>query len=324
MRILYVFILLIGAILLWNEEAKAQIPASGHDFPTLKGLHWDMTIQEARDYFSGKRKLKYTTSSIVSYTDTLMNTEAVIYLKFIEKNSLLVLHSIEAPLSADNDILQLIENYFINRYGNNYERQIIHKGIDGEKKVWNLNGERIELEILTYNEKIVNLCLTYTSPKIKHTGPKFLTPIQGFDFPTLRNLQWGMTMQAAQKSICGKTRIIDSTSSELFYEDTLLNTKTKITLKFDDCNSLSMLYAIQAEITSPTQELFHVIEKLMTERYGSAYKMYRDSKSKFFFTIYLEAKTWSLNNECIKLVTIAHGDEVKTLKILYEYVDSKQ
>ena len=140
----------------------------------------------------------------------------------------------------------------------------------------------------------------------------------------MANLQWGMTLQAARKSIIGKRNIIDSTSSELSYDDTLLNTKTRITLKFGDCNSHVILYAIQAEIMSPDRELFQSIEKLMIDRYGSTYETYKDSKSKFFFTIYLEAKSWSRNNECIRLVTMAHGDDVKTLKVLYEYDDSKR
>ena len=167
MRILAVFILIIGIVLLWNERAIAQIPGTGSDFPTLKGLHWGMTIQEVRDFFRGKRKLKNTTSSILSYNDTLMNAEADIYLKFTEKNSLLILNSIESPVDGDNDLFHSLEKYFINRYGDNYESKKVHKGIDGEKKVWYLNGESVEIEILTYNEKIISFNLTYTSPKTK-------------------------------------------------------------------------------------------------------------------------------------------------------------
>ena len=324
MRILKVVILTIGIICLRRDNATAQIPEQGSDIPSLTGFHWGMTMQEVRDYLHGKRKLKNTTSSILSYKDTLLNVEAEVYLKFAEKNTLLILNSIEVPLDSDNESLQEIGKYFIKRYGNNYQSWKVHKGLDGERKAWQLKSERVELEALMNKEKIVCLYISYIAPKVKRNSIKAPIPVKGCDFPTLRDLQWGMTIQAAKKSITGKKEISDITSSEFSYEDTLLDTKAKMNLKFDDCDSLVLLYAIHAEIMVPNKELLQSMEKIMIDRYGNNYTTYKDSKSKFFFTMYLEAKTWRFTHESIRLATMSHGDEVKNIKVLYEFDDSKQ
>lgn len=254
-----------------------------------------------------------------------MNNEIDIYLKFIKKDSLLVLYSISAPVDKSDEVLHSIEKYFVDRYGNNYYRKKDYAlSPDGEKKIWRLHNESVGLQTLVYKEKILGAEITYDSPKIKRNGPIKKLSIKGIDFPTLAGLQWGMSMQTAFTSINRKYTIKDSTYSEFYYIDTLSAKKAKITMKFDDSDSLWVLYAINAEIIGPTKQVLQSLTNTMIDHYGNTYETKKESQSKIFYTINFEALTWHLENENIGLRIMSHGDEVKSITILYTYNDTKR
>lgn len=56
MHVHKIFVLIMGMVIIGKTTAIAQIPANGSDFPTLVGLHWGMTMKEARDCI-GERKI---------------------------------------------------------------------------------------------------------------------------------------------------------------------------------------------------------------------------------------------------------------------------
>jgi len=328
MQVLRVLILVALLVFVEMYKTKAQIPAKGADFPTLAGLHWGMTMQVAGDYLRGKVEVKNVDSSILFFNDKLFDIELDVKLKFVEKDSLLILNSIVAYLKEpDEDVLQSIETKFINRYGNTYECKKdpgTDDEIDDEKKLWRLNNENVELTVATHQKDILGLSITYKSTKLKRNLPIDLIPLKGSDFPTLAVLQWGMTMQVARNSISGKREILKTTSSTIIYEDTLLNTKARILLKFDDSNSLLILNAIEVKLVDPNRELLRSLEKRMIASYGGRYESKKESIAKFFFTFDFEAKSWQLGNENIALESLSHGDDVKGLKLMYKYNDAKR
>jgi hypothetical protein len=314
-----------GILIAGEAIAVAQIPSMGADFPTLLGLHWGMTMQEVRDCISGKKGIKNLTPTILTYQDKLLNNTMDVYLKFMKQDSLLVLYSISAPVDESNEVLHAIEKYFVDRYGNNYYRKKDYVlSPDGEKKIWRFRNEIVGFQTLVDKEKILGAEITYDSPKIKFNGAIKKISIKGNDFPTLAGLQWGMSMQTAFTSIRRKYTIKDSTYSEFCYVDTLSAKKAKITMKFDESDSLWVLYAINAEIIGPSKQVLQSLTNTMIDRYGNTYETKKESKLKFLYTINFEALTWHLENESIGLRIMSQGDEVKSITVLYAYNNTKR
>lgn len=159
--------------LLGNERVIGQIPGKGADFPTMASLRWGMTMKEARDSIGVKREIKKTTSTTLSYEDTLLNAKAIITLKFIEKDSDLILNFIDAPLTEPNrELTQLVEKYLSNRYGLKYESKKEKKSkffitIEMEIKRWRFENEYVGLVICYRGEEILGLNLTYHLSELK-------------------------------------------------------------------------------------------------------------------------------------------------------------
>jgi hypothetical protein len=329
MRIFRVICIVIVIVFLCIEGAVAQIPLKGSDFPALAGLHWGMPMQEVYEFLSSKGKVDKLTPTVLSYEDALLDVKMEVNFVFIENNSLLKLSSIEARLNdPDENTLKKIEKYFINRYGDkyNYKKDEGWKdNIDTEIKLWHINNENIEFKVLTYKQKrIVGLRIKYKSINSKGHKPIIPMSVKGSDFPSLAGLQWGMTMQSTCQYLKLKREIIHSSSSKLYYEDSVLNTKVGITLKYDYSDSLLILYTIEAEIIEPNRRLLQTVTNNMINHYGNKYDTKKESKSKFLYTINFEAKTWQLENESIGLMTMSHGDDVKSINLMYRYVDSKR
>jgi hypothetical protein len=159
--------------LLGNEKAIAQIPGKGADFSTLASLRWGMTMKDALDSIGAKREIKKTTSTTLSYEDTLLNTKAIITLKFVEKDSDLILDFIDAPFTEPNrELAQLVEKYLSNRYGLKYESKKEKKSkffitIEMEFKRWRFNNEEVGLVICNRGEEILGINLTYHLSELK-------------------------------------------------------------------------------------------------------------------------------------------------------------
>jgi hypothetical protein len=320
-RIVYLVVILVASF-----NVKAQIPAKGADFATLTDLHWGMTIQAAGDYLRGKVEVKVVGSSIC-YKESIVDNEMDIKLLFFKKDSLLLLYSIVAYLKEpDEDVLQIIENKFINRYGDKYE----HKNdpgedekIENEKKLWRLKNENVELKVATHQRNRLGLSITYKSTVLNRNLLPTLIPLKGSDFPFLANLHWKMTMQAASNSISCKRGSINAASSTLIFEDIILNSKAKVLLKFDDTDSLLMLHSIEVKVMDPNKELLLAIEKRMIASYGSKYENKKESISKFIFTFEFDSKEWQFDYETIILESLSHGDDVNGMKLIYKYNDSR-
>ena len=170
-NILLSLILILG--LLVDENVLAQIPGKGADFPTLASLRWRMTMKDARDSIGAKREITKTTPTTISYEDTLLNTKAIITLKFIEKDSELKLDFIDAPFTEPNrELAKLVEKYLFNRYGLNYESKKEKKSkffitLEMELMRWRIKNEDVGLVICCRGEEILGLNLTYHLSEFK-------------------------------------------------------------------------------------------------------------------------------------------------------------
>ncbi len=167
MQIIKLLILVIVMGLLENERALAQIPAKGADFPSMANLRWGMSMKEARDSIGVKREIKKTTSSALSYEDTILNTKAIITLKFIEKSSDLILNFIDVAFAQPNiELLHLVERYLNNRYGIKYETKKEKKSklfftIEAEFRRWQLGNEYVGLVFFYRGKEFLGINLTY-------------------------------------------------------------------------------------------------------------------------------------------------------------------
>jgi hypothetical protein len=147
-------------------------------------------------------------------------------------------------------------------------------------------------------------------------------PAKGSDFPTLSNLRWGITMKDARDSIGAKRELNKTTSTTLSYEDTLLNAKGTISLKFTEDST--KLNNINFVISKPTKELSQSIEKYLVNRYGDKYVSKKEQKTKIFITVEIEMKLWRLNGEGVGMGVFSRGDEIMGLNIFYGPSSSKR
>jgi hypothetical protein len=170
-KILLTIIIIIG--LLVNEKTIAQIPTKGANFPTMTCLRWGMTMKEARDSIVAKREIQKTTSTALSYEDTLLSSKALITLKFIEKDSKMILDFIDVPFIEPNrELIKSVEKYLVSHYGDQYEIKKEKKSkffitIEMEFKLWRLENEVVGLMVCYKGEDLLGLNLTYENSKPK-------------------------------------------------------------------------------------------------------------------------------------------------------------
>jgi hypothetical protein len=146
-------------------------------------------------------------------------------------------------------------------------------------------------------------------------------PAKGSDFPTLSILRWGMSIQAARDLISSKREIQKSTSSTLSYEDTLLNAKAIITLKFAAENFC--LNGIDASLSKPNKELYKSVYTYLVTRYGDKYVSTKEQKTKFFIKFDMEMKLWRLDDEGVGMGIFSRGDDVIGINIFYTHANKK-
>jgi hypothetical protein len=159
--------------LLVNQRTIAQIPAKGADFPTMTGLRWGMTMKEARDSIVAKREIQKTTSTTLSYEDTILSTKAIITLKFTEKDKEMILDFIDVPLNdPTRELVNSVEKYLVSHYGDQYEIKKETKSkffitIEMELKKWRLQNEEVGLVVCYKGDDVIGTNLTYQISKPK-------------------------------------------------------------------------------------------------------------------------------------------------------------
>jgi hypothetical protein len=159
--------------ILVNEGTLAQIPSKGNDFPTLAGLRWGMTMKEARDSIVAKREIKKTTSTTISYEDTLVSAKALMTLEFIEKDKEMILNFIDVSLvNPTRELVKSVEKYLVSHYGDQYECKREKKSkffitLEMDLKSWRLENEDVGLMVCYKGDDVLGLNLTYHISKPK-------------------------------------------------------------------------------------------------------------------------------------------------------------
>lgn len=119
-------------------------------------------------------------------------------------------------------------------------------------------------------------------------------PFLGADFPTLSNLQWGMTIQEVTKYL-GEKKVKSGSSTQgsyIRYEDVLLNNEIDVSLQFSKQDSHFILNSISTFLEKPDIEEYQSIEMYFIKKYGNNYKKEHSLNN----NIDIEKKVWLFNN----------------------------
>jgi hypothetical protein len=132
-----------------------------------------MTMKEARDSIVAKREIQKTTSTTLSYEDTILSTKAIITLKFTEKDKEMILDFIDVPLNdPTRELVNSVEKYLVSHYGDQYEIKKEKKSkffitIEMESKKWRLQNEQVGFVVCYKGEDVIGTNLTYQISKPK-------------------------------------------------------------------------------------------------------------------------------------------------------------
>ena len=171
MRIRRLLVFCIGIGIFGSEHVISQIPAKGSDFTTLSNLRWDMSIQNVRELISSKREIQKSTSTTLSYDDTLLNSKAIITLKFDEEN--ICLKSIDATFSQPNkELSNSLYTYLVTKYGDKFisnkeQKTKLFMTFVIEMKIWKLDDEGVGMGVFSRGDETIGVNIFYSHSKTK-------------------------------------------------------------------------------------------------------------------------------------------------------------
>lgn len=145
-------------------------------------------------------------------------------------------------------------------------------------------------------------------------------PSKGPDLPSLSNVRWGIKMQEVKELFKGKLEA--DSDSTLYFEDSFLQSKVRVILKFEKYSDFEGLKTVEVRFDDKT--LGEKLLSYLKVRYGEKYETKRQEKTKLFFTVQLETKKWTLEHEDIMLATFSKGSEILALNFFYTGTGKEQ
>jgi hypothetical protein len=143
-------------------NANCQIPATGSDLPSLSGLRWGMSIQEAEDCMH--REVTREGDTAFAFQDSFIGSNVHVRLTFGGADSETGLRFVGIQFDEKN--VEQLRSYLKTRYGEKYETEKKEKSklfftVNFEAAKWLLKRESVIMIVFSQGDQVLALSLLY-------------------------------------------------------------------------------------------------------------------------------------------------------------------